>query len=65
MTNIKFEVGNVVEARNNDIECVRDMRVYDKTPRAQAIRSGGNIIKTRLIDITRVMKRTLFIGVAL
>ena len=35
------------------MEYVREMRVYDKIPRSQAIRNGWNIIKTRWIDINK------------
>ncbi|MDA8583426.1 hypothetical protein N9L68_04315 [bacterium] len=50
---MKLEAGKVVEARGKEMQYVRDMRVYDKTPRAQAARKGWNRINTRWIDINQ------------
>ena len=41
---MKLEAGKVIEARTKEIHHVRDMRVYDKFPRAQATRKGWKII---------------------
>jgi len=35
------------------MQYVRDMRVYSKIPRSQAVRNGWKIIKTRWIDINK------------
>ena len=40
LTGMKLESVNVEEARGKEIEYVRDMHVYDKIPRHQAVRSG-------------------------
>ena len=51
LTGMELEAGNVIEARGKEIQYVRDMRVHNKIPRAQANRNGWKIIKTRWIDI--------------
>ena len=53
VTGMKLEAGEVIEARAKEVQYVRDMRVYDKIPRAQAARQGWKIIKTRWIDINK------------
>ena len=53
LTNMKLEAGKVKEARGKEIEYVREMGVYDKIPRHQAVRNGWKIIKTRWIDINK------------
>ena len=51
LTHMKLEAGKVVEARGKDAQYMCGRRVYDKVPRAQAIRNGWKIIQTRWIDI--------------
>ena len=51
--NMTFKAVKVVGARDQDIEYVKEMRVYDKIPRNHAIRNGWNIIKTRWIVMNR------------
>ena len=41
---MKLEAGKVKEARGKDIKYVREMGVYDKNPRHQAVRNGWEII---------------------
>ena len=53
ITGMKLDAGKVIEARTKEIHYVRDMRVYDKIPRAQAVRKGWKVIKTRWIDINK------------
>ena len=53
MTCMKPYAGNVEEARNKEIDYVRDMRVYTKIPRSQATRQGWKVIATRWIDISK------------
>ena len=53
ITGMKLDAGQVIEARTKEIHYVRDMRVYDKIPRALAVRKGWKIIKTRWIDINK------------
>ena len=52
LTNMKLEAGKVKETRGKEIEYVREMRVYDKIPRHQAVRGGWKIIKTRWMYIS-------------
>ena len=53
ITGMKLDAGKVIEARTKEIHYVRDMRVYDKIPRAQAVRKGWKVIKTRWVDINK------------
>ena len=50
LTHMKLEVGKVIEARGKE-GYIRDKRVYDKVPQAQAIRNGWKIVHTGWIDI--------------
>ena len=63
ITGTKLDASKVIEARTKEIHYVRDMRMYDKIPRAQAARKGWKIIKTRWVDITRAMTITPTIAV--
>ena len=63
ITGMKLDAGKVVEAKTKEIHYVRDMRVYDKIPRAQAARKGwrsaGCFWKAQ--ELTRV-KRMMFVA---
>ena len=50
---MKLDAGKVKGARPNEVQYIRDKRVYDKVPRSQAIRNGWKIIQTRWIDINK------------
>ena len=41
LTQMKLDAGKVKEARAKDVGYIRDKRVYDKIPRAQAARNSG------------------------
>ena len=53
LTHMKLDAGKVKEARGKEMEYVREMRVYDKIPRSQAIPNAWKIIKTRWIEINK------------
>ncbi|MDA8582618.1 hypothetical protein N9L68_00265 [bacterium] len=53
MTGMNLEAGKVIDARGQDIQYVRDMRVYEEIPRAQASRSGWDLIKTRWFYLSK------------
>ena len=53
LTDMRLDAGNVREARSNEVQYIRDKKVYDNIPRQQALRKGWEIIKTRLIDINK------------
>ena len=45
--------GKVKEARAKEVGYIRDKRVYDKIPRAQAARNKWKVVQVKLIDINR------------
>ena len=51
MTGMKLDAGNVKEARAKEVGYVRDRRVYEKIPRAQAMRNKWKVVQVRWIDI--------------
>ena len=53
LTHMRLGAGEVKEEREKEMRYIRDMRVYNKIPRSQAVRNGWKIVKTRWIDINR------------
>ena len=52
----------VIEAREKELQYVRDMGVWKKIPRRQAQARGWNVIKTRWIDINNGDDRSRLVG---
>ena len=53
LTGMSLDAGKVREARDKEVRYIRDKSVYQKIPRAVAIRNGWKIIRTRWIDINK------------
>ena len=53
ITGMKLDAGKVIESRTKEVTYLRDKRVYDKTPRDQALKCKWKIIRTRWIDINK------------
>ena len=53
LTNMRLDAGKVKEARSKEVGYIRDKRVYDKIPRAQALRNKWNVVQVRWIDINK------------
>ena len=51
MTGTTLDAQEVRKAWEDEVEFIRTMRVYDKVPRSQALRSGTKVIGVRWIDI--------------
>ena len=52
---MRLDGQKVVEARAKEVAYVRDKKVWRKIPRREAQARGWKVIKTRWIDIIRVM----------
>ena len=50
---MKLDAGKVKEARENELECIREKGVWTKIPRSVAQSRGWKIIKTRWIDVNK------------
>ena len=50
LTGMKLDAGKVKEARDKEVGYIRDKRVYDKIPRAQAVRNKWKIVQVKWID---------------
>ena len=53
LAGLRLDADNAIEARNKDIQYVRDMKVRKEIPRRQAQARGMTTIKTRWIDINK------------
>ena len=53
LTGMKLEAGKVKEARQKEMQYVKDKGVWTKIPRAVALARGWKIVKTRWIDINK------------
>ena len=53
LTGMRLDAGKVKEARNKDIQYIRDKQVWVKIPRRSAQARGWKVIKTRWIDINK------------
>ena len=53
LTGMKLEAGKVKEARQKEMQYVKDKGVWTKIPRAVAQAKGWKIVKTRWIDINK------------
>ena len=53
LTGMRLDANKVIEAREKEIQYVRDMGVWKKIPRRQAQARGWKVIKTRWIDINK------------
>ena len=53
LTHMRLDAGKVKEEREKEMRYIRDMRVYNKIPRSQAVRNGWKIVKTRWVDISK------------
>ena len=51
LTGMRLDAGKVREARAKEVGYIRDKRVYDKIPRAQALRNKWKVVQVRWIDI--------------
>ena len=50
---MKLDAGKVKEARAKEVGYIRDKRVYEKIPRAQAARNKWKVVQVRWIDINK------------
>ena len=53
LTNMRLDAGKVIEARQKEIQYVKDMGVWTNIPRRTAQARGWKVIKTRWIDINK------------
>ena len=53
LTHMKLDAGKVKEARAKEVGYIRNKRVYDKIPRAQALRNKWKVVQVRWIDINK------------
>ena len=53
LTGMRLDAGKVKEARAKEVGYIRDKRVYDKIPRAQALRNKWKVVQVRWIDINK------------
>ena len=53
LTGMKLDADKVIEARDKEIQYVKDMGVWTKFPRRVAQARGWKVIKTRWIDINK------------
>ena len=53
VTGMPLDKKEVLRARKEEVQYVRDKKVWIKIPRAEAVRRGMKIIKTRWVDINK------------
>ena len=53
VTGADLDTKMVEEARREEIEFIRNMRVYEKVPRSWAWRAGKKVIGVRWIDVNK------------
>ena len=53
LTGMRLDAGQVIEARNKEIDDVQKMMVWKKIPRTVAKARGWKVIQTRWIDINK------------
>ena len=47
LTGMRLDAGQVTEARSNEVQFLRDKRVYDNIPTSQAMENKLRVIQTR------------------
>ena len=47
LTGMRLDAGKVIEARSKEVGYIRDRRVYDKIPRAQAVRNKWKVVQVK------------------
>ena len=53
LTNMRLDAGKIIEARQKEIQYIRDKKVYQKVSRREARAKGWKVIQTRWIDINK------------